>query len=383
MSASGKARLDLPESARAVLRALVTDGPATRPQLGQALDLSRPTMSVAMAELAKLDLVAEQGSTRGATGRSAVVYSIAPAAGHVLGVEVASTRVRVAAHSLDGTQIASREEKMSPRRRRVTASATATAVELANKVHADVGNRFGPLRDVVVAAPTKPIDEPRAAMASLRIDGAELRALPVPADVPVIVENNVNCAAIAEHRIGVARGQRTFAYLQVGVKIGVGIVVDGKLLHGAHGAAGEVSMLPFPWSESEKPQRAGLETYLGSDALMERCAASWPTSAGVPPKDAEALFTAAVRGDLPARRMVDRHARDIGRLAVAVLGVIDPGLVVLGGGVGQNQLVLPEVRRTLRDLAWDTEVTVGALGDRATVLGAVHIAISRALDRMA
>lgn len=377
------ARLDLPESARAVLRALVTDGPATRPQLGQALDLSRPTMSVAMAELAKLDLVAEQGSTRGATGRSAVVYCIAPAAGHVLGVEVASTRVRVAAHSLDGTQIASREEKMSPRRRRVTASATSTAVELAKKVRADVGNRFGPLRDVVVAAPTKPIDEAHEAVASLRIDGADLGALPVPDDVPVIVENNVNCAAIAEHRIGVARGQRTFAYLQVGVKIGVGIVVDGKLLHGAHGAAGEVSMLPFPWSESEKPQRAGLETYLGSDALMERCAASWPASAGAPPKDAEALFTAAVRGDLPARRMVDRHARDIGRLAVAVLGVIDPGLVVLGGGVGQNQLVLPEVRRTLRDLAWDTEVTVGALGDRATVLGAVHIAISHTLDRMA
>ncbi|WP_163505844.1 ROK family transcriptional regulator [Fodinicola acaciae] len=371
-------RLDLPESARAVLRALVTDGPATRPQLGQSLDLSRPTMSVAIAELARLGLVAELGSTQGATGRSAVLYSVAPSAGHVLGVEVASTRVRVAAHSMDGTQLSSREEKMSPRRRRVTTSATAIALELTKKVRADVGNRAGPLRDVVVAAPTKPTDD----AASMSIDGAELRALPVPPEVPVVVENNVNCAAIAEHRIGVARGQRTFAYLQVGVKIGVGIVIDGKLLHGAHGAAGEVAMLPFPWSERESPRHAGLETHLGSDALMRRCAASWPASAGAAPKDAEALFTAAVRGDLAARRVVDQHARDIGRLAVAVLGVIDPGLVVLGGGVGQNQLVLPEVHRTLRELAWDTEVTVGALGHSATVLGAVHIAIARALDRM-
>ncbi len=141
--------------------------------------------------------------------------------------------------------------------------------------------------------------------------------------------------------------------------------------------------MPFPWGENESPRRAGLEHYLGSEALLERCAAAWPASAGPPPRDAKALFEAAARGDVHARRMVDRHAQDIGRLAVGVLSVLDPGLIVLGGGVGQNQLVLPEVQRVLRSLAWDTEVTVGALGDRATVLGAVHLAISRALNRLA
>ena len=78
--------------------------------------------------------------------------------------------------------------------------------------------------------------------------------------------------------------------------------------------------------------------------VMERCAASWPSHSGPAPEDAEALFDAATRGDADARRMVDGHSRDIGRLAVAVLAVIDPGLIVLGGGVGQNQLVVPEVR---------------------------------------
>ncbi|MHA6764143.1 ROK family protein [Streptacidiphilus sp. PAMC 29251] len=180
-----------------------------------------------------------------------------------------------------------------------------------------------------------------------------------------------------------ARDQDMFVYLQVGVKIGVGIVVGGKLLRGAHRAAGEVAMMPFPWTPAAPPQRAGLEEYLGSDALMERCAAHWPAHAGAAPKDAEALFEAAARGDTDARRMVDAHSRDIGRLAVAVLSVIDPGLIVLGGGVGQNQLVVPEVRRTVQALAWDTEVTVGALGDHATLLGAVHTAIDRTLDRIA
>lgn len=374
-------RLDLPDSARAVLRRLATHGPATRPQLGAVLGLSRPTMSTVMPELMKLDMVASTGSTRGSTGRSAVVYSLAPGAGHVLGVELGATRVRAVAHALDGEQLAASEERVSTRRRNVTEVAVATAIELCEKVRAEIGAHHGPLRDVVVAAPTRPST---VGEGGLQPDGVEqlAGALPVPADVPVVIENNVNCAAIAEHRLGVAQNQPTFVYLQVGVKIGLGIVLDGKLMHGAHGASGEVSMMSFPWSPTEPPARAGLEDYLGSEALMARCAAAWPDSAGPVPKDAEALFDAAARGHSAARRMVDQHAADIGRLAVGVMSVLDPGLVVLGGGVGQNRLVLPEVRRVTSELAWDTEITVGALGEHATVLGAVHIAITRALDRL-
>ena len=374
-------RLDLPDSSRGVLRRLATHGPATRPQLAQVLGLSRPTMSAVMPELMKLNLVSSSGSSRGATGRSAVLYSLAPGAGHVLGVEVGATRARVVAHSLDGEQIAAREERVSARRRNVTEAAVSTTMELCEKVLAEVGDDHGPLRDVVVAAPTKPS---AVSASGLQPDGVEqlAAALPVPDGVPVIVENNVNCAAIAEHRLGAAQNQETFVYLQVGVKIGLGIVVDGKLMHGAHGASGEVAMMPFPWSPDEQPARAGLEEYLGSEALMARCAAAWTDGNGPVPKDAEGLFQAAARGHSTARRLVDQHATDIGRLAVGVMSVLDPGLVVLGGGVGQNQLLLPGVRRVTTSLAWDTEITVGALGEHATVLGAVHLAITRALDRL-
>ena len=378
-------RLDLPDSSRGVLRRLATHGPATRPQLAQALGLSRPTMSAVMPELMNLDLVGSSGSSRGATGRSAVLYSRAAGAGHVLGVEIGATRARVVAHSLDGEQLAAREERVSARRRNVTDAAVSATMELCEKVLAEVGDDHGPLRDVVVAAPTKPSTTPSSdSVSGLQPDGVEQLAddLPVPADVPVIVENNVNCAAIAEHRLGAAQNQDTFVYLQVGVKIGLGIVIDGKLMHGAHGASGEVAMMPFPWSPGEQPARAGLEEYLGSEALMARCAASWNAGSGPVPKDAEALFQAAARGQSTARKLVDQHATDIGRLAVGVMSVLDPGLVVLGGGVGQNQLLLPGVRRATTSLAWDTEITVGALGEHATVLGAVHLAITRALDRL-
>lgn len=381
--AGGSRRWDLPDSARAVFRLLATEGPSTRPALGESLSLSKPTMSAAISALEGLDLVASQGSSRGATGRSAVVYSVTPEAGYVLGVDVAATRVRVAAHGLDGTEISSRTERPTLRRRTVTAAATESAIDLTRQVVADAERLGGPLRDVVIAAPTLPssLDGDDG----LRIDGVHELAttLPLPTPVPVTVQNNVNCAAVAEHRLGVARGQRTFIYVQVGVKIGVGIVIDGSVLGGAHGAAGEVAMMPFPWSRTDAPARNALEDYLGSEALMERCAAAWPASAGPVPSDAEELFSSAARGNAAARRAVDEHSRNIGRLVVTVVALLDPRLVVLGGGVGQNQMVLPEVRRTVADLAWDTEVTVGALGDHASVLGAVHLAIGRTLDRIA
>jgi predicted NBD/HSP70 family sugar kinase len=65
-------------------------------------------------------------------------------------------------------------------------------------------------------------------------------------DKAVHVENNVNCAAIAEHRLGAAQNQELFLYLQIGVKIGAGIVVNGKVLRGSHGGAGELAVMPFP-----------------------------------------------------------------------------------------------------------------------------------------
>ena len=375
-------RFELTDSARAVLRALTLGDPASRPALGEALGLSKVTMSVAVSDLLKLELVESRGTSRGPTGRSAVLYSVAPAAGHVLGIEVGATRLQVAAHSLDGARIASRTELLPQHNLNVTEAASGAARKLTELVRADVGDSSGPLLAVVIAAPTLPMQH---AEAQQLMDGVQQLAtlLAVPDEVPVLVENNVNCAAFAEHRIGVARDREMFAYLQIGVKIGVGIVIGNRVLRGAHGAAGEVAMGPFPWAPGVAPRRAGLEEYLGSDALMRRCSAAWPARRGPAPQDAAALFDAAAHGDADARQLVDQHARDIGALAVSVLSVIDPGLIVLGGGVGQNQLVVPEVRRTVRTLAWDTEVTVGALGEHATLLGAVHTAIDRALDRIA
>ncbi|UQX87622.1 ROK family protein [Jatrophihabitans telluris] len=370
------------DSARAVFRRLSSVGPTTRPVLSQQLNLSRPTMSAAMAELASHGLVLSNGESRGHTGRSAALYSLAPEAGHVLVVELGASRVRVESHSLDFTLIASAEQRLSSYRRTVTPSMVTKAAQLIDEVVASTGFGHGPLRDVVIVTPTLP-SELHAPGRRPEGVGQLAEAFELPPEVPYLVENNVNCAALAEHRAGAALGVENFLYLQVGVKIGAGIVIKGELHAGAHGAAGEVALLPFPWSPGTPPRRLALEHYLGSDELMKRCRSRWSDSSQPVPRTAAALYELAAGGHPLAGELVAEHAENVGMLAAAVISIVDPEVVVLGGGVGQNELMLREVRATAARLAWDTDIRTGALGNRASIVGAVHLAVARTLTRLA
>jgi predicted NBD/HSP70 family sugar kinase len=381
MRSSAKTSLEpaaLTDSSRAVLRALATHGPITRPRLGALLALSKPTMSAAVAELGALGLVAPVGRQEGAVGRRASIYGLGPAAGYVIGIDVRSALVRAVAHGLDGSPLAATERPLSPRHR-PEGEEVAKAVDAAAESVSRAGGR-GPLRAIAVAVPRiVSAARPRLRLSNRQGPEALLRRLRARERAPIILENNVNCAALGELRHGAAAGRRVFAYLQVGVRIGLGIVIDGQLFRGFNGAAGEIGRLPFPWSTSETPRREELEHYLGSEALVARSVAGWPASDGPPPHTAEALFARAAGGSPHAHRWVTRHARDIGRLVAACVGVLDPGLIVLGGGVGQNPLVVDEVRRVARALTWTTDIAVSSLGPNGTVLGAMQLAADYAL----
>jgi len=365
----------LMESSRSVLRLLALRGAVTRPQLGESLQLSKPTMSAAIAELSALGLVQSTGSHKGALGRTATVYGLGPAAGYVIGVDVGAAQIRAAAQTLDGRQLASIETRID---RTGTDAMSALILDCVRSTIAAVGERQKLLRTIAVAVPRVVATHPLN-LNKRRPPEAVLVGLRAAFETPVLIENNVNCAALGEWRHGVARNRTTFAFVQVGLRIGMGIVINGQLYRGANGASGEVGRMPFPWSPDETPEREGLETYLGSEALMKRCEADWPKSAGMPPLTARDLFELAERGSEAALAHVRRHAADIGRLLAGVIGVLDPGLIVLGGGVGQNPLLLKEVRVAARDLTWATEIEASGSGSAGTVMGAVQLAIDHGL----
>ncbi|PZM07385.1 ROK family transcriptional regulator [Rhizobium tubonense] len=368
----------LTESSRSVLRIVASSGPITRPRLGAILNLSKPTMSAVMNELSALGLVASIGSHQGAMGRSATVYALGPAAGYVIGIDVGVAQVRAVAQGLDGSPLATVELKIA-KQQRATIEEVATVVDdAANAAILAVGNRSTILRSIAVAVP-RIVSRHRLGQNKRKGPEAVLQRLRQSVDAPILLENNVNCAAFGEMHNGVAQGRDIFLFLQVGLRIGLGIVIGGRLFRGFNGAAGEAGRLPFPWSPSEIPEREGLEHYLGSDALMERCIAGWLQTGDEPPATARELFDRAQQGEKQALVWVNRHAADIGRMVAGFIGFFDPGLVVLGGGVGQNPLMLEEVRHVARDLTWATEIAVSSLGTNGTVLGATRLAADYAL----
>jgi predicted NBD/HSP70 family sugar kinase len=205
-------------------------------------------------------------------------------------------------------------------------------------------------------------------------------AVALPPGVPVHLENNVNCAALAELHEGAARGRHTFGYLRIGVGIGLGIVVGGEVLRGANGAAGELARLPYPWDEGREPHREALEEYIGARSLLRRAKDAWEAADGPCPRTTERLFALAGQGRATARAVVGRHAADVGRLAAAVTAVLDPGLIVLGGSTGADPQLVPGVRAELARLSWPTEVVSSTVGDSGTVAGAARLAVARGVQ---
>lgn len=330
-----------------------------------------------MKRLSAAALVSESETVQGSLGRPASVYQAAESAGYAMAVDLGRTRVRVRAVAVDGRPLADVQMPSSPPKADVSPDAVSAARKLIPEVAATIGARSR-LLNCVIAAPIKvSVHDPLPVELAPVAECVQSLAGTGGAPVTVDIENNVNCAAIAEGRWGSAAGADTFAFLQVGVRIGLGIVNEGRLLRGALGGAGEVSSLPFPWSAELRPRRLGLERRLGAGDLVRR-ARRLPRRRGTP--DAAAIFAAAEAGDKDMQALVGTHAREVGEMAAAVVAILDPGLLILGGGVGQSPLLLDHVRAAVRRLTWETEIRSGVLGQDATILGAAQLAADAALS---
>jgi predicted NBD/HSP70 family sugar kinase len=368
----------LNETERMILRAIVAARAATRSELSARLGLSKATLSAAMKRLSGAGLVSESTTVQGSLGRPASVYQAAESAGYALAVELGRTRVRVQAVAIDGRPLADVQMPSAPPKADVSADAVRAANQLIPDVARTLGAKGSRILRCVIAAPIKvSFDDPLPAELAPVADcvqrlGPDPRGQPVAIDI----ENNVSCAAIAEGRWGSAAEADTFCFLQVGVRIGLGIVNEGRLVRGGQGGAGEVGSLPFPWSEDLRPRRLGLEQRLGAADLVRR-ARRLPSRRRT--ADAAEIFAAAEAGDRDMRALVRTHAREVGEMAAAVVAILDPGLLILGGGVGQSPLLLDGVRAAVRRLTWETEIRSGTLGPDATIMGAAQLAADAAL----
>ncbi len=362
---------------RAVLDRLRRLGAATRPQIAKDTGLSKPTVGQALVDLERHDLVRPIGRTSSGPGRSAVVYEPNPAAGYVLGIDIGRERIRAAVADLGGSVVARVDER---NRSRSASSLVRTVTELAARTAADAGIA---LTDVVVKVIGSPgvIDQrSRVVRHAPNLPGWEsagvLDELESSLGPVVVVENDANLAALGEHVYGAAQDVRVFVCVTVGTGVGMGICVDGVLFRGAHGAAGEVGFLPFGKSASDV-QRGQFEEAAAAESVV-----ALARERGLSARSARDVFAAARSGDVQALEVVRVEAERLAFLVASVAAVIDPELVVLGGGVGSNvDLLLEPVEAALRTMTpLAPRIVAGSLDDGAVLSGAIAMGLEAARE---
>lgn len=227
---------------RRLLQMVRDCGPISRSALAEELELSRVTVSAIVRRLHDLGLVHEAGRSRaGTVGRRAVLLDLNPRLGSVLAVDVNADEMRTSAADLRGRQIAvGRSPAPESLDDLVSAAARGrTYIERSHEVR---------VHQLVVAVPGS-VDATgvvRYAGSPAWLEGVALRdaLLEELPGLPVTVTNDVNMAAVAEHRDGVAKNWKRYAFLGVRRSgIGMGLVVGGALYRGAHGRAGEIGPL--------------------------------------------------------------------------------------------------------------------------------------------
>lgn len=365
---------------RLLLERLRTGGVASRAQLARETGLSKPTVSSALAFLELAGLVREAGLHTPERGRVAVLYAPDASAGYALGIDIGRAWLRVALADLDGTVVARADVR---NRARSSAAMADLVVATSHQVVADSGVSPAKVAHAVVGTPGVYDEAQRRVRYAQHLPGWGRAGLfdrmRDELGVPLAVHNDANLAALGEYTFGVGAGSRLFVYVMIGTGLGMGVVSEGRLFTGAHGAAGEIGYLPWAGPGHHRPDTPDtLEGAVAADAVVQ--AARGLGMSG--PLTAKDVFDAARAGDVAAVAAVRQEGERLAHTVAAVAAVLDPDLVVLGGGVGHSaDLLLSTVRDTLRALTpLRPKVVPSGLGEDAVVLGAVATALGTARD---
>jgi predicted NBD/HSP70 family sugar kinase len=351
----------------------------SRAELARRTGLSKPTVSLALTNLERAGLVRASGVRTGAPGPNAVLYEVRPESGYVLALDVGREYVRGAVSDFAG---AVRVRDTLRTRAKTRRGRVAELARLADRLCTKLDLQLSDITQSVLGSPG--VYDPRRDALSLAgaLEGWDhpdlLRDLRAVFGDSLMIENDVDAAALAERAHGHGREVDSFAFVSIGTGIGMGLVLDGRLRRGAHGAAGEIAFLPLEGEGADAEdvrRRGGLEA-VASAAGIVRAA----RRAGLPRvSSARQVFDAAARGDARAQQVVAVEALLVARAICSVVAIADPDVVVLGGGIGTADGLVAAVRENLGRLApVPTDLRVSALGADSVVDGCLASGLDRA-----
>jgi len=249
-----------------------------------------------------------------------------------IGLDLGGTKTEIAAIDRDGTELLRHRVPTPTGEYEASVRALATLVtdaerELGRGAHVGLGHPGA------LDAATGVLRNAFATVFNERPLKADLSRLLLR---EVRFENDANCFALSEATDGAASGQRVVFGAILGTGAGSGLVIGGQLLRGAHGLAGEWGHNPLPWIRAD--ELPGPRCYCGRDGCIERFVSGPALTADHERAtgtrlDPAAIVAAAAKGDGACRASLERHEDRLARALAHVVNLVDPDVIVLGGGL--------------------------------------------------
>ncbi|MBV7699262.1 ROK family transcriptional regulator [Streptomyces sp. TRM70350] len=404
---------------RAALDLLLEHGPLSRSRIGKLTGLSKPTASQLLARLEAAGLVLVTGTSEGRPGPNAQLYALNPAAAHAAGLDVTPERVLAAVADITGRTVGTyevpapgrrpfpkrsaspvQEGPSSPVVRQVT-DALDGAVKAAGLARDDI-------RRLVIGTPGAFDPSTGRLRYASHLPGWHsptlLDELAAALPMPVEYENDVNLVAVAEQRLGAARGHGDFVLLWNEGGLGAALVLGGRLHRGWTGGAGEVGFLPVPGAplvrQVTQANSGGYQELAGSQAvpalardlgvpdippgpytevaatLLARAAEAYDDSGRTTPRTAE---------DDPHRDLLHTYATRLATGLASLVSVLDPELVVLSGTslTSGGETLRALVQAELAELAAARpRLVIGDVREHPVLRGALESALATTRDEV-
>ena len=374
----------------AILELLREQGPLSRAKIARVLSLSPATVTRIVSELMEENLVLEIGTDDSTGGRRPTLLEFNYAANAIIGVDMGGTHIVGALADLGGNilQKASLPSSSGEGQK----DGLEQLIKVIQHLLSNPRLEDQELRGIGIGAPSITLHQEGIVVWAASLGWKDLPLKKILEDrfqVPVFVENDVNLAALGESWYGTGKDIDDLVCVSIGTGIGAGIVIGGKLYRGYSEAAGEAGYLVPDSSYLGKhyEQFGCIETLSAGPGIVRRALAAIERDGDTLLRElvggdlkaltAEKVFEAARSGDLLAQEVVDETVDYLSIIVANVAAILNPELIVLGGGIARSaDLLIEPIRQRVEGVVPVMPlIKASELGENAAVMGAIALVL--------
>ena len=365
-------------SQKIVLQSIISNGPVSRASLSKQTGLSKQTISEVVRKLESKKWVKISGQTKGNVGGTAITYELNSLSSGVVSIDLGGTKLRVAVVNLLGETICERIELTN---KKGGMDVVEQIVELTKSVINKSKVKKSLIRFGSIGVPGVPDYYTGSIKKCPNIKFLDKinfkKLIEDKLKIKLFIDNDVNLAALGEHLYLWKNTNElvcdNLVFIAIGTGIGSGIIINGNLVRGYNGAAGELGYLPIgPGINKKKSLITGaLEQITATNFIVTRYKELCGKN-----KTVREIFILAQKNDILSLKIIDEVAFNLAKVVATYSSILDPEKIVFGGSIGIQEILVNKITyHSKKIISKPPIIQISNLGVHATLIGAIQLAL--------